>query len=34
MYATQNQIESRMYDLAKDGEIAQAIGFYEKLIPR
>ncbi len=34
MYSTQDQIESRMYALAKDGEIAQAIGFYERLIPR
>ena len=34
MYATQDQIETRMYALAGDGEVAQAVGFYEKLIPR
>lgn len=34
MYSTTDQIEKRMYMLAGDGEIAQAIGFYERLIPR
>ena len=33
-YSTTDQIEKRMYMLAGDGEIAQAIGFYERLIPR
>ena len=34
MYSTTDQIEKRMYMLAKDGEVAQAIGFYERMIPR
>ncbi len=33
-YATQDQIKTRMYQLLGYGEIAQAVGFYERLIPR
>lgn len=34
IYATTDQIEERMYMLLADGEIHQAIGFFERLIAR
>ena len=34
IYATTDQIEERMYMLLADGEVHQAIGFFERLIAR